>query len=124
MKVTGQIEFTITAQTSDSVTAEMPVQSGILNPFGVAHAGAMLWFADVAATVLAAGTAEFTPGQPGFPLAINLNANLLGNQKDGVFTARSVFVKKGRSVTVVRTTVTGADDRLIAEVTTTHVPAK
>ena len=124
MKVTGQIEFTITAQTADSVTAEMPVQSGILNPFGVAHAGAMLWFADVVATVLAAGTAEFAPGQPGFPLAINLNANLLGNQKDGVFTARSVFVKKGRSVTVVRTTITGNDERLIAEVTTTHVPAK
>jgi len=124
MKISGQIEFTITAQTADSVTAEMPVQAGIINPFGVAHAGAMLWFADVVATVLAAGTAEFALGQPGFPLAINLNANLLGNQKDGVFTAKSIFVKKGRSVTVVRTTITGHDERLIAEVTTTHVPAK
>ncbi len=124
MNISGQIEFTITEQTADHVIAEMPVQGGIINPFGVAHAGAMLWFADVAATILAAGTAEFAPGQPGFPLAINLNANLLGNQKDGVFTARSVFVKKGRSVTVVRTTITGNDDRLIAEVTTTHVPAK
>jgi len=124
MKISGQIEFSIIEQSSDKVIAEMPVQKGILNPFGVAHAGAILWFADVVATVLAAATAEFSPGQPGFPLAINLNANLLGNQQDGVFQANSVFVKKGRSVTVVRTTVTGSNGRLIAEVTTTHVPAK
>lgn len=33
------------------------------------------------------------------------------------------FVKKGRRVTVVRTRVTGDKGRLLAEVTTTHVPA-
>ena len=74
--------------------------------------------------MLAFGGTEMQPGTSGFPLAINLNAALLGNQKDGVFTARSVFVKKGRSLSVVRTTVTGADNRLIAEVTTSHVPAR
>lgn len=124
MKITGHIEFSVIEQNAAEVIAEMPVQGGILNPFGVAHAGAMLWFADVSATILAAGRVDFAPGQPGFPLAINLNANLLGNQKEGVFRARSVFVKKGRSVTVIRTTITGAEGRLIAEVTTTHVPAK
>ena len=124
MKINGQIEFTITTQTPERVTGHMPVQAGILNPFGVAHAGAMLWFADVCATVLAFGRAEIEPGTSGFPLAINLNAALIGNQKDGVFEANSVFVKKGRTLTVVRTTVTGEGGRLIADVTTSHVPAK
>ena len=124
MQVSGKIEFRITAQTEDQVTGEMPVQPGILNPFGVAHAGAMLWFADVCATVLAAGKTEIAPGAAGFPLAINLNAAFLGNQKDGVFTATSVFVKRGRTLSVVRTSVTGANGRLIADVTTSHVPAK
>lgn len=124
MQVTGSIAFNIVSQNADEVIGEMPLQAGILNPFGVAHAGAMLWFVDVCATVLAFGSTEFTVGTSGFPLAISLNAALVGNQKDGVFRARSVFVKRGRQLTVVRTTVTGADDRLIADVTTSHVPAR
>jgi uncharacterized protein (TIGR00369 family) len=123
MNVSGQIQFSIVEQSAERVVGEMPVQPGILNPFGTAHAGATLWFADVCATVLAFGGAEMKPGVSGFPLAISLNANLLGNQKDGVFRATSVFVKKGKRLSVVRTTVTGADDRLIADVTTSHVPA-
>lgn len=124
MQVTGNIEFSIVSQSSEEVCGEMPIQAGILNPFGVAHAGAMLWFADVCATVLAFGKTEMTAGSSGFPLAINLSAALLGNQKDGVFHARSVFVKRGRTLSVVRTTVTGDGGRLIADVTTSHVPAR
>lgn len=123
MKVNGQIEFTIIEQSAQQVVGEMPVQPGILNPFGTVHAGATLWFADVAATILAFGGSEMQPGQAGFPLAINLNANLLGNQRDGVLRATAVFVKKGKRLSVVRTTVTGNEGRLIADVTTSHVPA-
>jgi len=121
MQVNGQIGFTITGRTAEEVTAEMPITDGIKNPFGTVHAGAILWFADVAATVLAMDAATATEGMKGFPLAISLNANLLGNQKEGVFHARSAFVKKGRSVSVVRTVVTGTDGKAIADVTTSHV---
>jgi len=124
MNVEGAIEFTITEQTPERVVGEMPVRAGILNPFGVVHAGAMLWLADVCATVLAAGKPEFVPGTTGFPLGISLNANFVGNQKDGAFKATSVFVKRGRQLSVVRTTITGAEGRLIADVTTSHMPAK
>jgi 1,4-dihydroxy-2-naphthoyl-CoA hydrolase len=124
MHVQGHIDFRITEQGPERVVGKMPVQAGILNPFGTAHAGAMLWFADVCATVLAFGGTEMAPGASGFPLAINLNAAFLGNQKDGEFTATSVYVKKGRGLSVVRTTVTGDNGRLIADVTTSHVPAK
>jgi uncharacterized protein (TIGR00369 family) len=124
MQYQGQIEFTITAQDANSVTAEMPIQPGILNPYGTVHAGATLWFADVTATTLAIGSHDPTQGMAGFPLAINLNANLAGNQSEGRFTARAEYVKKGRNVSVVRTTVTGRDGRLIADVTTSHVASK
>jgi len=124
MQVNGTIQFSIVEQSADKVVGEMPVQAGILNPFGTAHAGATLWFADVCATVLAfGGSVEMKPGVAGFPLAISLDAKLLGNQKDGVFRATSVYVKKGKRLSVVRTTVTGDDGRLIADVTTSHVPA-
>lgn len=124
MKVDGHIKFQIVEQTPERVTSEMPVQSGIKNPYGAVHAGAMLWFADVTATVLAMGSSDFSEGMPGFPLAITLNANFTGNQKEGTLKAVASFVKKGKTVSVVRTKVFGENDKLIAEVTTTHVPAK
>jgi len=124
MKVEGRIEFQVTEQTPDRVISEMPVQPGIKNPYGGVHAGAILWFADVTATVLAMGSTEFSEGMAGFPLAITLNANFAGNQKEGRLKAVASFVKKGRTVSIVRTTVFGENGKLIADVTTTHVSAK
>ena len=83
----------------------------------------MLWLADVTATVLALQNAKLGPDGKGFPLAINLNTSLLGNQRNGEIRAEARFVRSGKRVTVIRTRVTGAQGRLLAEVTTTHVPA-
>jgi 1,4-dihydroxy-2-naphthoyl-CoA hydrolase len=124
MKVEGKIEFTVVEQQPGRVVSEMPIQPGILNPYGVVHAGAILWFADVTATILAMGSSDFVEGMSGFPLAINLNANFAGNQKAGKFRAVSSFVKKGKTVTIVRTEVSGENERLIADVTTNHVVSK
>ena len=84
----------------------------------------MLWFADVNASILVMGPQEMAEGMKGFPLAINLNANFIGNQTEGTFKAVSSFVKRGRTVSVVRTTVHGAKDKIIADVTTSHVLSK
>jgi 1,4-dihydroxy-2-naphthoyl-CoA hydrolase len=121
MKMEGSIEFTVTERTRDRVVSEMPVTAGIRNPFGVVHAGAMLWLADVTATILVMGPEQASEGMKGFPLAISLNANFLGNQKEGSFKAVSTYVKRGRTVSVVRTTVYGAGDKVVADVTTSHV---
>ncbi len=120
---TGKLEFFIEERREDCVVSRMPVIPGALNPFGTVQAGAMLWLADVTATVLAIGSADIGAEGQGFPLAININANLLGNQRGGEILAEAHFVKKGKRVTVVRTRVTGDGGRLLAEVTTTHVPA-
>ena len=121
MEIHGHIKFTVVKQLAEEVISEMPVEAGILNPFGVVNAGAILWFADVTASVLVLAGVTPEPGMKGFPLAINLNANLIGNSKDGIFVATSSYVKKGRTVSVVRTVVTGLDGKLIADVTTSHV---
>lgn len=124
MRHSGHIEFTITEQSTEQVIAEMPIQAGILNPLGIVHAGATLWFADVTATTLVLQGREPTKGMEGFPLAINLHASLAGNQSEGTFRAQAVYVKRGKLVSIVRTSVTGRDGRLIAEVTTSHVASK
>lgn len=124
MRVEGSIEFNILERRPDQVISEMPIQPGILNPYGVVHAGAILWFADVTATVLAMGSTQFDEAISGFPLAINLNANFAGNQRAGTFRAVASFVKKGKTVSIVRTIVSGENDKLIADVSTNHVAAR
>jgi uncharacterized protein (TIGR00369 family) len=124
MKVRGDLEFTITDRSDERVVSEMPVGPGMKNPFGVVHAGAILWLADVTATVLVMGPGEATEGMKGFPLAISLNASLLGNQSEGSLRAVASFVKRGRTVSVVRTVVYGTGDKLIADITTSHVLSK
>jgi uncharacterized protein (TIGR00369 family) len=121
---TGQIEFFIEERKEDCVVSRMPITTEALNPFGTIQAGAMLWLADVTATVLAIGKAELGEKGQGFPLAINLNANLLGNQRGGEIRAEARFIRKGRRVTVVNTRITGENGRLLAEVTTNHVAAE
>ena len=124
MHYSGNVAFTIVAQSADEVSAEMPIQAGIRNPFGTVHAGALLWFADVTATMLVLAGREASAGMAGFPLAINLNANLAGNQSEGVLRAVARYVKRGKSVSIVRTTVTGDAGKLITDVTTSHVASR
>ena len=124
MMFSGSIEFSVIDRSDDRVVSEMPIRAGVKNPYGVVQAGAILWLADVTASVLVLGSTQPSEGMKGFPLAINLNANFVGNQTDGLFTAVSTFVKRGRSVSIVRTLVSGANGKLIADVTTNHVPSR
>ncbi len=122
-KHTGEIEFSIEERSENQITSRMPVSKGMLNPFGTIHAGALIWMADVTATVLALQNAKVDSDGRGFPLAINIFTNLIGNQREGEVTAETKFVRKGKRVNVIRTTILGNNQTLLAEVTTTHVPA-
>ena len=124
MKFEGSIEFSVLEQSEDRVVSEMPIRSGVKNPFGVVQVGAILWLADVSATVLVIGSTQATEGMKGFPLAINLNANFISNQSEGTFKAVASFVKRGRTVSIVRTSVYGEGNKLIADITTNHVLSK
>ncbi|MFQ5953733.1 MAG: PaaI family thioesterase [Kiloniellales bacterium] len=119
----GAIEFIVEERSADRVVAKMPIRDGVLNPFGTVHAGAMIWLADVAATLCAIGDSEIDDKGRGFPLAVDLHAVLLGNQRQGVLTAEAQVVRRGGRVIVVRTEVTGDNGALLIDVTTTHVPA-
>ncbi|MDF1855394.1 PaaI family thioesterase [Pseudooceanicola sp.] len=122
--INGKIDFTARYDVDDTASGEMLVQPGIVNPFGTVHAGALIWFADVIATRLALGGGAVETGMKGFPLAINLTANLLTNTREGVLTAKAEFVKKGRRLSVVRTLVRRPDGKVMIEVTTSHVPSE
>ena len=120
MELKGEIAFELVSQTDEEVITEMPITNGILNPYGVVNAGAIIWFADVTASVLILGNTGPQTGMKGFPLAININANLMGNAREGKFIATSRYVKRGRTVSVVRTVVKDGE-KIIAEISSNHV---
>lgn len=123
-KKTGRIEFFIEKRHADYVVSRMPVTPGVVNPYGVVQAGAMIWLADVTASVLAVQEQTVGSDGKGFPLAIDIHTALVGNQRDGEIKAEARFVRRGKNVLVIRTRVTGRDDKVLAEVTTTHIRAR
>ena len=123
-KKTGNIEFFIEERNAEYVISRMTVRSGVLNPFGTVQAGAMIWMADVTASALAIEGQKIGADGKGFPLAIDIHTTLVSNQRDGEIKAEARFVRRGRSVSFIRTRVTGKGDKLLAEVTTTHVSAR
>lgn len=86
-KRTGNIEFSIEERSTDCVINRMPVTPGVLNPYGMVQAGAMIWLADVTASILALEGRTIEDDGKGFPLAIDIHTNLLGNQRAGEITA-------------------------------------
>ena len=119
----GHIEFYIVERSSDRVISRMPVTDGIRNPFGTVQAGALIWFADVSASILILENQTLSAEKKGFPLAIDLHTVLLRNQTEGEVTAEAGFVRKGKKVMVVRTVIKGKEGKLLAEITSTHIPA-
>ncbi|WP_411837113.1 PaaI family thioesterase [Paracoccus sp. ME4] len=120
----GQIEFEITGVNDQEATGEMVVASGILNPFGTIHAGALIWFADVIATNLVLGGEQPQEGMDSFPVAVTLNAQLLTNRRDGVLTATSCWVRRGRRISTVRTEVADTQGAVLLDLTSTHMTAR
>ena len=55
-------------------------------------------------------------------VGVDLHAVMPSNQIGGLIHGVATPVRVGRRVTVVRTQVRGDNDKLLAEVTTTHVP--
>ena len=121
--LSGQIQFDIIGVSDTEAEGEMQVQAGILNPFGTIHAGALIWFADVIATHLVLGGEQVREGMDSFPVAVTLNGQLLANRRDGVLTATARWVKRGRRLSTVRTEVRDQDDRVLLDLTSTHISA-
>jgi len=124
MQYKGDIEFELVSQTNEQVISKMPITKGILNPFGVVNAGAIIWFADATASLLLLQSTDTKEGMSGFPLAININTNLMNNASSGEFIATSTYIKKGKTVSVLNTIVADLNGKIIADVTSNHVASK
>ncbi len=103
-------------------TAVVRIEPHHCNPTGNINGGVLLSMADILSTG-AANRAYFEKtGERKFLVGVDLHAVMLANQRGGTVRAVAAPVRVGRRITIIRTQVWGDDDKLLAEVTTTHVP--
>ena len=105
-----------------AVSASVEVESHHLNPTGNINGGVFLSMADNASTG-AANRAYFEKtGERKFMVGVDLHAVMLANQQGGTIRVVSRPVRVGRRITVIRSEILGDSDKVLCEVTTTHVP--
>lgn len=106
----------------DQVSAQIRIEPHHCNPTGNINGGVIISLADNISTGAANRAYEFKTGERKFMVGVDLHAVMLANQQGGTIRGIAIPVRVGRRITVIRTQVWGDDDRLLAEVTTTHVP--
>ncbi|MGE0600723.1 MAG: PaaI family thioesterase [Dehalococcoidia bacterium] len=105
-----------------SSSATVTIEDHHRNPTGNINGGVFLSMADNVSTG-AANRAYFEKtGERKFMVGVDLHAVMLANQQGGTVRVVSRPVRVGRRITVIRSTIFGDDDRVLCEVTTTHVP--
>ena len=102
--------------------AYVDVEAHHCNPTGNIDGALMISIADNISTGAANKAYAEKYGEDKFMVGIDLHATMLSNQMGGRIRGEARPVRVGRRVTVVRTQIVGDDERLLAEVTTTHVP--
>ena len=110
-------------ETADRAVARLEIRDEHKTPTGVVHSGTILSLADDCATRAANRANDEGPNPGAFMVLVDLYSAMLGNQSEGILTAVSTIVRCGRRITIVRAVVTGADEKRLAEITTTHIPA-
>ncbi len=102
--------------------ATIEIEAHHKNPTGNINGGVIISLADNLATGAANRHWQEKFGEEAFMVGVDLHAVMLGNQLGGKIRAESSPVRVGKRVTVIRTVVSGDEGRVLAEVTTTHVP--
>ncbi len=102
--------------------ARIVIQDHHKNPTGNINGGVIISMADNISTGCAGFHYHEKFGEQKFLVGVDLHAVMLSNQLGGTITAEAYPVRIGRRICVVRTEIKGDDGKLLAEVTTTHVP--
>ena len=102
--------------------AYIDLQPHHCNPTGNINGAVMISMADNLSTGAANDAYLEKFGERRFMVGVDLHAATLSNQQGGRITAQSTPIRVGRRVTVMRTEVRGEADKLLADITTTHVP--
>lgn len=90
--------------------ASMSVTPKVHQPYGILHGGASIALAETVGSVLSAMNIDAEKHKS---VGLQMTANHLRPKRDGILTARAEFVKKGRSVHLIKIEICDEKNQLI-----------
>jgi 1,4-dihydroxy-2-naphthoyl-CoA hydrolase len=114
---TLEIKFIDVDLENETLTATMPVQPKVHQPFGILHGGASCVLAETMGSSL---SNLFIDGEKYYGVGTNINSNHLRSKRDGMVTAVAKFIRKGRSMHVSEIEIRDEKDKLINHTTMTN----
>lgn len=111
------LNIVFTDVTEDSLTATMPVNSKVHQPFGILHGGASVALAETLGSTLSLLNVDTTKF---FPVGTNINSNHLRAKKDGIITGVATFIRKGRTLHISQIEIRDEKGKLINHTTMTN----
>lgn len=106
---TLDIRFTDSGE--NFMVATMPVTPKVHQPYGILHGGASIALAETVGSVLSATSIDTTKYKS---VGMQMTANHLRPKRDGLITARAEFVKKGKTVHLVKIEIKDENDEVIS----------
>jgi 1,4-dihydroxy-2-naphthoyl-CoA hydrolase len=107
----GTLEIEYVDAGEDFLTATMPVNSRVHQPFGLLHGGATVALAE---SVGSAATLLYINPEKQEVRGIEIAANHLRSKRDGVVTATARIVHKGASIHLWEIKIVDENNRLIS----------
>jgi 1,4-dihydroxy-2-naphthoyl-CoA hydrolase len=114
---TIEIRFTDLDLTNETLSATMPVQPKVHQPFGILHGGASCVLAETLGSCL---SNIFIDGDKYYGVGTNINSNHLRSKKDGIVTGTARFIRKGKTMHVSEIEIRDEKGELINHTTMTN----
>jgi len=105
----------------DFIEATMPVTPRVHQPYGILHGGASIALAETVGSVLSVISIDHNRFKS---VGMQVTANHLRPKREGIVTARAEFVKKGRTVHLIKIEIRDEENQMICycHLTTSIVP--
>jgi len=94
----------------DFIEATMPVTPKVHQPYGILHGGASIALAETVGSVLSAISIDPKQFKS---VGMQMTANHLRPKREGIVTARAEFVKKGKSVHLIKIEIRDENNEVI-----------
>lgn len=111
------LDITFTDVSEDSLTATMPVQPKVHQPYGILHGGASCVLAETLGSSLSYINVD---SEKFYPVGTNINSNHLRSKKDGIVTGTATFIRKGNTMHVSQIEIRDEKGKLINHTTMTN----
>ncbi|CAA7196860.1 PaaI family thioesterase [Chryseobacterium potabilaquae] len=114
---TLEIKFIDVDIENETLTATMPVQPKVHQPFGILHGGASCVLAETMGSSL---SNIFIDVSSYYGVGTNINSNHLRSKKDGIITGTARFIRKGKTIHVSEIEIRDEEGQLISHTTMTN----